>query len=57
MSESVLLKAAGETAQEAPKRRQRPKPVELDTPFSFDNPTPVREAIVDVYQEPNPEFN
>ena len=36
--EPVLAKAAGETAQEAPKRRQRPKPVELDTPFSFDNP-------------------
>lgn len=54
--EPVLAKAAGETAQEAPKRRQRPKPVELDTPFSFDNPTPVRETIVDVYREPNPEF-
>jgi hypothetical protein len=39
--EAVLAKEAGETLPEAPKRRQRQKPVELDTPFSFDNPAPI----------------
>jgi hypothetical protein len=38
--EAVLAKEAGEVTPEAPKRRQRVKPVELDTPFSFDNPIP-----------------
>lgn len=37
----VLAKEAGESVPEASKRRSRPKPVELDTPFSFDNPAPV----------------
>lgn len=36
----ILAKEAGETLPEAPKRRSRQKPVELDTPFSFDNPVP-----------------
>jgi hypothetical protein len=39
--EAVLAKEAGEVVLEAPKRRQRAKPVELDTPFSFDNPAPI----------------
>jgi hypothetical protein len=40
--EAVLAKESGEVAPEAPKRRQRVKPVELDTPFSFDNPVPAK---------------
>jgi hypothetical protein len=43
--ETVLAKEAGETLPEAPKRRQRQKPVELDTPFSFDNPVPVPKSV------------
>ena len=52
--EPVLAKAAGETSQEAPKRRQRPKPVELDTPFSFDNPVSVitEKAVIPEKSEP-----
>jgi hypothetical protein len=51
--EPVLAKAAGETSQEAPKRRQRPKPVELDTPFSFDNPVSAttEKAVIPEKQE------
>jgi hypothetical protein len=54
--EPVLLKAAGETSQEAPKRRQRPKPVELDTPFSFDNPVSAitEKAVIPEKQEITP---
>jgi hypothetical protein len=43
--EAVLAEKAEETVPEAPKRRQRAKPVELDTPFSFDNPVPVPKSV------------
>ncbi len=51
---AVLAKEAGESVPEAPKRRSRPKPVELDTPFSFDNPatllpTKTLEAVADTF--------
>jgi hypothetical protein len=51
--EAVLAKEAGEAAPDLPKRRQRPKPVELDTPFSFNNPVPAPVAKA-VIPEPQP---
>lgn len=48
----VLAKEAGETLPEAPKRRSRQKPVELDTPFSFDNPAAQPQPIIQGVKAP-----
>jgi hypothetical protein len=45
---AVLAKEAGESVPDLPKRRSRPKPVELDTPFSFDNPAPAKSPNADI---------
>jgi hypothetical protein len=42
---AVLAKEAGETLPEAPKRRSRQKPVELDVPFSLVEPQPIIQGV------------